>query len=390
MVATEAPIRVMHMLAKYEYGGAQRVIRDIIACSEPGRFQYQVCGLLRTHAAREWIDDLGVQFVSADMGGVPSPSSLSRLVKLVRDFQPDILHCHSQAADVIAWTLRRSLGNPGMVATVHNMAEYYYEKRKEPGRRCEAWLHKIAMNRWPGTVVGIGAAIRQSFAPYIRNWDQMPLVENGIDEVRLRAQSQRSRQQVREDLGIDEDAFIFLSAGRLTEQKRYDVLVQAVSLLDEPDLQYVSLVAGTGPLENQVRDLVSEHDLEHRIRLLGVRDDVPDLMNAADCFLMTSEVEGLPMALLEAMMLGLPTVSTAVGAIPDVITDGATGRLTPSEDTSAIARAMREVLNAPQQARIWGEQAREQARSRYSALAMTRKYEQLYRDLTRTRAKGND
>ena len=77
-----------------------------------------------------------------------------------------------------------------------------------------------------------------------------------------------------------------------------------------------------------IRDRVSEHDLEHRIRLLGVRDDVPDLMNAADCFLMTSEVEGLPMALLEAMMLGLPTVSTAVGAIPDVITDGATGRLT--------------------------------------------------------------
>jgi glycosyltransferase involved in cell wall biosynthesis len=83
-------------------------------------------------------------------------------------------------------------------------------------------------------------------------------------------------------------------------------------------------------------------------------------------------------------------VSTAVGAIPDVITDGATGRLTPSEDTSAIARAMREVLSAPQQARTWGEQAREQARSRYSALAMTRKYEQLYRDSTRTRAKDND
>ena len=251
-----------------------------------------------------------------------------------------------------------------MITTMHNMAEYYYETHRGLCRCCENWLHKTAMKRWPGTVVGIGAAIKNSFAPYLHNWEQMPVVENGIDEARLKAQSRRSRRQMRDELGIDEDAIVFLSAGRLTEQKRYDVLVQAVSLLDEPDLQYVSLVAGTGPLEAQVRELVNKHGLDHRIQLLGVRDDVPDLMKAADCFLMTSEVEGLPMALLEAMMLGLPTVSTAVGAIPDVVEDGVTGRLMPSEDISAIAAALREVLLAPEQLRVWGEQAREQARSR--------------------------
>lgn len=383
MTSGDAPIRVMQMVAKFEYGGAQRVIRDIIACSDPGRFQYQVCGMLNDHAAREWVEDLGVQFVSADFSSLVSPGSYSRIIRLIRQFEPHVLHCHTQAADVIAWALRGRLGNPGMLATIHNMAEFYYDNQRQWLRRCEARMHKVAMNRWPGTVVSIGPAIKQSFAPHIRLWEQMPVIENGIDESRLMAQSQRSREQVRQEFGIEPDTVVFLSAGRLTNQKRYDILVHTIAELDHPELRFVSLIAGTGPLQADIEKMIEQQGLGHRIRMLGVRDDVVDLMNAADCFLMTSEVEGLPMALLEAMMLGLPTVSTAVGAIPDVIEDGLTGRLSPPQDAAAIAAAMREIILDPAQARAWGEQARETARTRYSAANMARNYEELYESLAR-------
>lgn len=387
MTTIGQPIRVMHLINAYQHGGAEMVIRDLIANSNRQQFEYQVCSLMNHYPTRHWLEELDVRLVSPDFTHLLSPQRVPQLLTLVRQFRPHVLHSHLPMSDLHAWSLRRLLGNPAMITTMHNMAEYYYETHRGLCRCCENWLHKTAMKRWPGTVVGIGAAIKNSFAPYLRNWEQMPVVENGIDEARLKAQSRRSRRQMRDELGIDEDAIVFLSAGRLTEQKRYDVLVQAVSLLDEPNLQYVSLVAGTGPLEAHVRELVNKHGLDHRIQLLGVRDDVPDLMKAADCFLMTSEVEGLPMALLEAMMLGLPTVSTAVGAIPDVVEDGVTGRLMPSEDISAIAAALREVLLAPEQLRVWGEQAREQARSRYSASLMSQKYERLYESLLQQRAK---
>ncbi len=373
-------IRVMHLVNTYQYGGAETVIRDLIVQSDQQQTQYQVCALLNRQEARHWIDQLGVEFVSPCFC---HPLDLVRgpgLAALIRRFRPHILHTHLPVSDLYGWGMRQFVGKPALVTTLHNIAGYYYQQDNRL-RRCQSRVHRWVMHHWPGTIVAISKAVRQSFSPYLHNWEQLVVIANGIDEQRIEVGHQRSRPSVRTELGLSAEIPVILSVGRLEKQKNYPHLLRAVHLLADHKLDFAALIVGEGSQKVNLQQMINNLSLHKYVRLLGARDDVIDLMNAADCFVMSSLWEGLPMALLEAMMVGLPVVSTAVGAVPEVIQDGVSGRLVPPKDPEALAEALGQVLSDPAMAASWGQQAQRRARTHYSAVVMAAKYQQVYKDL---------
>ena len=203
--------------------------------------------------------------------------------------------------------------------------------------------------------------------------EKLRVIPNGVDTERFRPDSE-SRTRLRAELGAGGE-FVWLAAGRLMWKKDYPAMLRAAAQLRTGLL----LIAGAGPLEQELAALA--HELRVRVNFLGVREDIPALMNAADGLVLSSVVEGLPMVLLEAAASGLPCVSTDAGGARDIVVDGQTGFLAPCGNPEALATAMARLMGLPGVARHkMGQAARERALTSFDMRAVTSQWEQLYRE----------
>lgn len=207
--------------------------------------------------------------------------------------------------------------------------------------------------------------------------DKLCLVRNGVTASRTRP----DRRATRARLGLKSTARLVLTVGRLTRQKAQRHLVDAVpAVVDRMPDAHVALV-GDGPLEGALRRRVAKLGLEEHVSLLGRRDDVPELLAAADVFVLPSLFEGLPLSALEAMAAGLPVVGTHGCGTAEAVRDGVTGRLVASGDAAALAQAILEVLEQPILAARWGAAGRARFEQEFSAAQMARQTAALYDEL---------
>ena len=164
---------------------------------------------------------------------------------------------------------------------------------------------------------------------------------------------------VRRELGIDAATPVALAIGRLHLQKRFDLLFDAFALARERRPDALLLLAGHGRLLPELEARIAKLGLAPAVRLLGFRSDVARVLAASDCLVMSSDFEGLPMVILEAMASARPVVTTNVGSIDDEVVDGRTGRLVGKGDAAALADALAGVLCLPDRGRAMGRAGRE-------------------------------
>jgi glycosyltransferase involved in cell wall biosynthesis len=201
--------------------------------------------------------------------------------------------------------------------------------------------------------------------------DQVIAIPNGVPVER--AQPRRSPAEVRAELGIGE-AFMILSTGRLAEQKGLEYLIRAAKRLRE-DLPTARIVlAGDGPLREQLSKLVSDLGLGDLVTLVGHRSDVGDLLVAADLVVFPSLWEGLSISLLEAMAAGKPVVTTTIGSNREVTNDGETAVLVPPKDPGALAAAIRSLATDPERLAELGREGQQAQRERYTLKRMLDAY----------------
>jgi glycosyltransferase involved in cell wall biosynthesis len=204
---------------------------------------------------------------------------------------------------------------------------------------------------------------------------RLSVISNGIELGRFHPDA-AARERVRRELGFTADTWVVGTVGRIATEKNHALLVRALAPLVGPKLQLV--IAGDGPLLVQLTELVGALGVASHVHLLGVRRDVPDVLNALDAFAMSSDTEGLPLVVLEAMATGLPVVSTAVGGIPTVLEEGQTGFLVAAGDEAALRDRIASLASDPARCRACGERARSAAVTRFSAERMQRDYLELY------------
>ncbi len=236
------------------------------------------------------------------------------------------------------------------------------------------WALRWSVNRAAATV-GVSDSTCQHLADSLRlRRDRVELVPNGVPI------TPGDRDSARRALGVDPTVRLLLSVGNLYPVKGHATLIEACGLLAQertlPPWRVV--VAGRGDEAAPLQARIHALGLEDRVTLLGLRDDIPDLLAAADGWVMPSLSEGLPMALLEAMLARLPIVSSAVGGIPDVIRDGENGLLVPAADPARLAAALASLLRDPDTATRYGANAFAAANGTFSASTMVSRYLALY------------
>jgi len=329
------PLSLMLVVTWLTRAGAETQVKDL-ACEHARRgARVMVVSLRDPEAFVPELIGAGVQVVSLGMfRGVADPRGVFRLVHVVHGFHPDVVHSHMVHANLLSRVARLFCHMPVLVCTAHNTNE---------GGRWREWMYRVTDRLADVTTnvsrAGVERYVRVGAAPAGR----IRLMPDGVDVSRF--DSRRTRHEIlRASLGFPE-SFVFLAAARLEPAKGIDVLLQALSLMPAHEEDVAVLIAGDGSQRVKLEAQASALGLgAESVRFLGLRDDVPDLMEAADALVLPSRWEGLGVVLLEASLSLLPVVATNVGGIPEVVRDGVTGFLVPPDDPEALAHAMARVV----------------------------------------------
>jgi glycosyltransferase involved in cell wall biosynthesis len=207
------------------------------------------------------------------------------------------------------------------------------------------------------------------------------VVPNGVDTERLRQVPPGTRAAVRQSLGIGEQ-LVWLAVGRFEIAKDYPNMLRAFRTVRGRQPDAILLLVGRGSLQAETEALTRELGLSDAVRFAGVRDDVPQVMAAADAYVMSSAWEGMPMVLLEAAAAGLPIVATAVGGNREVVVDRESGFLVPPRDEAALADAMTRLGSLPQASRVaMGRRGQEHIHRNYGLARVADRWEELYAEV---------
>lgn len=292
--------------------------------------------------------------------------TLRVLRRALREHPNALLHVHGYKSAFYASLARRG-GEPAVVATLHG---HFSDSRSlRLYHALELWLMR-GFERVCMVAAEMQPMLERAGVP----GPNLSLIENGVDTTRFRPDA---KPISRDECGIPEDAFVFGSAIRLSEQKHPLGLLDAFAAVLKQEPRCWLALAGDGPLHAAVLERTCALGIEGHVRMLGARDDLERFYPMLDCFVLPSLYEGLPLALLEAMAVALPIVSTAVGQIPGVLT-GLPATLVPPGDPQALAAAMRDALEA---GRTRHPELRQRVIERYSVARMARDYAALYRSL---------
>jgi glycosyltransferase involved in cell wall biosynthesis len=257
---------------------------------------------------------------------------------------------------------------PALVATEHNLWSSFGRVTRATNRATLALddLH-----------LAVSDEVRASMS--VRAQKRTRVVVHGVPVEQLRAR-RAERAEQRAALGLRTDDIVVTTVANMRWTKDYPTLLRAaVSVIARHD-NVRFLAAGQGPLEAEIRAEVDRLQLGDRFRVLGYVDDTAGVLSASDVFVLASLVEGLPIAMLEAMAMGLPVVASAVGGIPRVITDGEEGRLVPSGRPDVLAAAIGEVASAPERRAAMAEAAARRARE-FDIDRAARHLESLYAEI---------
>ena len=333
--------------------------------------------MLPPMAFSDELETAEVKVISLGMkAGRPNFGGIVRFLACVREFQPDIIHGHMFHASILARLARILTGIP-VICTIHNEIECSHRKTSA---RFREWIFRIT-DAACGRTTAVSERIRQR---YVRNRivlsHRIEVIDNGVDPERFRPCPER-RLRTRAALGW-QDCFVWLAVGRLELAKDYPNLIEAFQKVREQYPFPKLAIAGEGRLRPQIEHLIQRTGLQTAVSLLGLRTDVPDLMNACDAFVMPSAWEGAQLVLLEASATARPVVATEVGVAPQAVVPGQTGLLVPPKDPAALAQAMTRLMTVEaKKLDQMGLNARRHIVDRFSLGSVHGRYMKLYEEV---------
>jgi glycosyltransferase involved in cell wall biosynthesis len=337
------PLRVLELRsATGAGGGPEKTILLGAATHDPDRFAVTVCYLRNQSDADDSISKraraAGVNFVT-----IPERHSFDlgawRAVKqLVRENDIDIVHAHDHKTDLLALCLARASGVIAL-STAHGWTGH---SRRE--RYVYYPADRKLLTRFPH-VVAVSSEIRERLVEAGADPSRVSTILNGVDHRKFRRNPAR-REATRRALGLDPSDVVIGSFGRLEPQKRYDILIDVCAALARTRPALTLLLAGDGSLAQDLAEQASRL-MPVRCRLLGHRADVADVMSAFDVFVQSSDYEGTPNAVLEAMAVETPVVATTAGGTAELLSNDVHGLLVPRGNPGALHNAIERTLADP-------------------------------------------
>ena len=360
-------IRVVHIIHSMEVGGAQRQIASLFGALDRARFDLRLICLGEKGVVGEQLEREG--FVVAALGKKARVQigMLMRLVRLLREWKPGIVHCSIFTANLWGRIAGKIAGVPILIA--HEQSTISLEK----------WYRRLidrVLSRITWRVLTVSENLRrrvvaeEGIAPA-----RVEVLHNAID---VRAIAAAGRADAREQALAGERGLRVGAVGRLEYRKDHLTLVRAAARVVSEIPAATFFLAGEGPDRPKIEAEIARLNLGSSVFLLGERHDVPELLHSFDVYVLSSITEGLSLSILEAMAAGCPVVATDVGGNPELLDDGRAGILTAARDPEALALAIIRLLKSPAQRETLAQAARHRALERFDVHSVARRLEALY------------
>jgi glycosyltransferase involved in cell wall biosynthesis len=363
-------MRLLYLLTTLGIGGAERQALSLAECMARRGHQVSVL-VLRSRCNDQWPTALPTEFLNMSRSPWPFFRGMMRGQRALSAFRPDLIHSHTYPANMAARLLIPFLPRTRLVATIHNVRE-------------GGWGRSLAY-RLTDRLVAATTAVSQDVANRVLADRSVPagkcrVLCNAFDLRALRPDSAR-RRRLREAMQTGGN-FIWLAAGRLTPAKDYPNLLRAFARLRVSWPQTELWIAGEGEsyFLRVLQTLAGQQNLQQSVRWLGLRKDLPELLDAADGFVLASAWEGMPLVIGEAMAMEKNVVATDVGGVRELL--GACGSIVPPHAPEALAAAMSELMHWPREERqAVGKSARRRIEESFSMERMADRWEEFYRGI---------
>lgn len=353
-------LRVCHLSMTLNTGGLERLLVDIGRFHDDAQFELSFVALDELGPPARELQKLGHPVFTVDLQRQGKLRAFSELTKILESRRIDLLHTHNTYAGFYGSLAARWAKVPAVINTQH-------------GRGCGQgtklrWQFRIA-NQLTDRIVGVSedatGLCRSQDPPRAR---KMQCIWNGIDLDRFDFHGPRLEP-------------IAISVARLSPEKNYETLLQAVRLVVDRVPEFRLKLVGDGSERSRLETLTKELGIGEHVEFLGERQDIPALLRTAGFFVSSSKTEGISLTLLEAMAVGLPIVTTRVGGNPEIVVPGETGKLVPPLDPAGLAAAMLEMLDEQSRWPEMARAARDRVERNFNIREMVRHYEELYQDI---------
>ncbi len=371
-------LRVLVVIKCLGFGGAERLLADTVATGDRQAFDYEVAYVLAS-------EDGMVPLIEADGTPVHPLGAegngdlrwMARFRRLLRDGHYDVVHFHLPYTASLGRLVVASMPSavrPAIVYTDHSLWNKMAVVVKA--------LNRATIGLDQAMIVVSDAAL-ESLPASIR--PRARVLVHGVDLSQadtLLARRDDVRDEVRREFGVADDEVLVVSVANLRPEKGYDVLLDSAAILVARDLpvRVVAVGRGEGELERTMKARHAALRLGDRFTFAGQRDDVLRILAGADVFVLASRQEGLPVVLMEATSVGLPIVATAVGGVPQVLTDGVDGLVVPPGDPEALADALTRVVSDPELRARFGAGAKRRS-AMFDVAEASRTIESIYREV---------
>lgn len=368
------PLSIVLLGTQMAVGGAQKLLLEQAMWFQSHGHKVTVLFLYdRDNLHEKWsktypFEIQNLEAFDKKAGGLRSlPKLLLGLLKLWRILQRggfDAIITFTHDSNVLGLPIAKLAGIPARVGT--HLGEI---------RGMSNWresLHTSLVNRGViQTLVASSARTRNNAINVGVKPEKIKTIYNAIMPFDV---SHIDRESVREKLGLKRDDIFFLAVGRLVYEKGHEFLIEAMAEVVKDDAHAIAGICGAGPLQEQLQLQIEKLNVRENMKLLGQWDSIPEILAAADVFVLPSRWEGLPMALLEGMMAGLPVIATRVEGVEEVVQQGEHGLLVPLESPRELAQAILQLLGSPEDRKRMGRMARERVLSSYTTDRMCDAY----------------
>ncbi|MFH0839972.1 MAG: glycosyltransferase [Candidatus Omnitrophota bacterium] len=368
-------IKIAHLITDLDIGGAELMLLKVLRNSDKELYDHLVISLKSRGKVAQGIESLGISVISLNMRWYNSPLCFFRLCGVLKKKKPDIVHNYLFHAEMAGRICGRMAGVPAIVSSLRSV--------KVGGAFREALLRIT-----DGLVDGVTAVSKKVALEHVRKRttkeNKIKVVYNGLEFDNRKAGN--NKDELRKKAGIVPGDFLIMSVGNLRPVKGYSFIFDAVKALQKKGEDVKLVIVGDGSYKKTLEADLANKGISDKVVFAGEREDVSDFLSMADAFVMASLWEGMPNALLEAMLAGLPVITTKVGGIPEVVCDNENGILVEPKDGRALAEAIERIIKNEVLRKRLGENAKSYIKENFDIKRTVAETEKLYGELLSIRA----